>query len=197
MKKILICLLISLVMISVFAFDMGRFSAGISFGVSGSSEKSTESNSVQVSSGKFGFVVRLRADYMINDTMSATLMISYDQPSKTVLEKTYFTNSSETASPKYIKVFAGISTYSTTESLLVAAGVGPELAIELTDGTIGGGAATYLRTSYLLPGSNLMVDSTVKGSAEWIKDMPDTDVHFYLDGDANIGFTYNFLSKNN
>ena len=195
MKKIVVLLLVTLMAASVFAFDMGRFAVGVSFGVSGSSEKST-SNSTQVSSGKFGFVVRVRADYMINDALSATLMVSYDQPSKTVLQKTYLASNSEVISPKYIKVFAGISKYSVRENLLIAAGVGPELAIELTEGTVGGGAATYIRTSYSLPGSNLTVDSTAVGEAEWIKDMPDSDTHFYLDGDASIGFTYYFKPSN-
>jgi len=192
MKKIIVLLLVLMVVSSVFAFDTGRFSVGISFGVSGSSEKST-TEGVQVSSGKFGFVVRARADYMINDALSATLMVSYDQPSRTVLESTYLKGRNSLESLKYIKIFAGISKYSTQENLLIAAGIGPELAIELTNGAVGGGAVTYVRTSYVLPGSNLTVDSTAVGGAEWIKDMPtDDEAHFYLDGDASVGFTYYF-----
>ena len=192
MKKFIILLLILMVSASVFAFDMGRFMLGISFGISGSSEKSTQ-NGTQVSSGKFGFVIRLRGDYMIDDLTSATLMISYDSPSKNVLESTFLKSNSEVQSPKYIKIFTGISKYSTNNNLLVATGIGPELAIDITSGTVGGGAATYIRTSYSLPGSNLLFDSTAVGEAEWIKDMPtDDDVHFYLDGNVSAGFTYCF-----
>lgn len=192
MKKFIILLLILMVSASVFAFDMGRFMLGISFGISGSSEKSAQ-NGTQVSSGKFGFVVRLRGDYMIDDLTSATLMISYDSPSKNVLESTFLKSNSEVQSPKYIKIFTGISKYSTNNNLLVATGIGPELAIDITSGTVGGGAATYIRTSYSLPGSNLLFDSTAVGEAEWIKDMPtDDDVHFYLDGNVSAGFTYCF-----
>jgi len=193
MKKFIVLMLILMVSVSVFAFDMGKFTVGISFGISGSSEKSVKNGTTQVSSGKFGFVVRLRGDYMINDSMSATLMVSYDSPSKTVLQSTFLKSNSEIQSPKYIKIFAGISKYSTNENLLIAAGVGPELAIDVVNGSVGGGAATYVRTSYSLPGSNLLVDSTAVGEAEWIKDVPnDDDTHFYLDGNASVGFTYCF-----
>ena len=196
MKKVIIVLLVMLTAMSLaFAFDTGRFSVGLSFGIAGSSEKST-TEGVQVSSGKFGFVVRLRADYMINDALSATLMVSYDQPSRTVLESTYLKSRNSLESLKYIKIFAGISKYSMQENMMIAAGLGPELAIELTGGSVGGGAVTYVRTSYLLPGANLTVDSTAVGGAEWIKDLPDDETHFYLDGDASIGFTYYFKPSN-
>lgn len=193
MKKIFLIVLMVLISVStVLAFDMSKFALGISFGISGSSERASGDKSVRVQSANTGFTVRLRADYMINDSMSATLMVSYDSPSKTVLQKTYLLSNSEVKTPKYIKIFAGISKYTTPDNLLVAAGVGPELAIDVVNGNVGGGPATYVRTSYSLPGSNILVDSTVKGSAEWIKDMPDTDTHFYLDGDASVGFTYMF-----
>lgn len=191
MKKLLMMIVILFVVSALFA---GTFSIGASFGTSGSSEKSISASTQLVESSKFGYVIRLRGDYKFAEKYSATLMISYDSPSKAIILngfKGYNLKATENLS--YLKIFVGATMdFDPKGDLLIAVGIGPELCIDLKSGAVGAAATTYGRFSYALGDTGLMFDSTVKGSLEWIKDLPDDDVHFYLDGDVSLGFTYTF-----
>lgn len=197
MKKIFLILLMVLMSVSmVMALDMteSRFSVGASFGTSGSSEKSFSANNAVAQSSKFGYVFRLRGDYRFAEDYTATLMLSYDSPNKSVMVNNLKGSLQDTVGKlSYLKLFIGASRHFVAkDNLLVALGFGPELSIDLVYGSVGISAATYGRFSYRLEGTNVLFDSTVKGSAEWIKDLPDEDTHFYLDGDVSLGFTYMF-----
>ena len=201
MKKIAIILVVLLVTFALSAsmlgdsVQKGKFSVGASFGTSGSSEKSfgnTESFAVQ--SGNFGFVGRVRFDVMIAEKQSATVMASFDRPNKTVLVDTY-EEEEELANPMYAKLFIGVSQHSvSSDNLLIAVGIGPEVFYDFISKAMGAGPATYIRTSYAIDGTHLTFDSTAKGSASWVfKDFGSLkDGKFYLDGDVSLGFTYYF-----
>lgn len=199
MKKFLIILIVLLISVtSVMAAPSlkmveSRYSVGASFGTSGSTEKSTDPNLEIANSSKFGFVVRLRGDFRFAEDYTATLMVSYDSPSKSVIITNNYKSVADIGNPKYIKIFLGASRhFIAKDNLLVAIGIGPELSIDLNNGAVGAAATTYGRFSYRLEGTNILFDSTVKGSLEWIKDLPDEDTHFYVDGDVSLGFTYMF-----
>ena len=202
MKKIAIVLIVLLFTLASLSASMlgdsvqkGKFSVGASFGTSGSSEKSFNgSKSVAVQTGNFGFVGRLRFDAMIAEKQSTTVMASIDKPNRTVLASSY-EEAENSADPVYVKLFIGISQHSvSSDNLLIAVGVGPEVAYDFKTKMMSAGPATYIRTSYAITGTRLTFDSTAKGSATWqFKDIGSLkDGRLCLDGDVSFGFTYYF-----
>ena len=202
-KKFLTVLLALFVCVSMLSASMladsvqkGKVSLGASFGTSGSSEKTFDSEvSIAIPSGNFGFVARLRFDVMFSEKQSATVMASFDRPSKTILvDDASNLNIDDLKNPMYVRLFCGISEHSISSSnLLIAVGVGVEAYYDFSTKDIGGGPATYIRTSYQIPGSHFTFDTTAKGNATWSHVFEkDAVKRFSLEGDVSLGFTYYF-----
>jgi len=199
MKKVITILIVLFVCTSLFAtvlgesVQKGKVQIGASFGTSGSSEKTfANGDDIAIKSGNFGFVARLRFDVMFSEKQSATIMASFDRPSKTVLLKT-LEEEEDLKNPMYVKLFVGASEHSiSSTNLLIAVGVGVEAFYDINAKEFGGGPATYIRTSYQIPGTSFSFDTTAKGGATWlIKDIKTIkDAPFTLDGDVSLGFTY-------
>ncbi len=61
--------------------------------------------------------------------------------------------------------------------------------------SFGGGAASYIRTSYEISGTRFTFDTIAKGSATWDNIFTDKWVKRNVDlsGDVSVGFTYYFV----
>jgi hypothetical protein len=203
MKKKFLSILIALfVCTSLFAtvlgdsVQKGKVSIGASFGTSGSSEKSihTDDATLAVKSGNVGYVARVRFDVMYSEKQSATIMASFDKPSKTVLVRSDELNEEEFVNPMYVRLFVGASEHSVSSSnLVIAVGVGVEGFYDLNAKVFGVGPASYIRTSYQIPGTHFTFDATAKGDAT-VVNLFDKNAgrHLYLEGDVSLGFSYYF-----
>ena len=174
-----------------FTAEKGQYGVGASFGYSKSVENVFDKgeNLKLADDNKFGWVARARFDYMVADNKSITVMASFDNPSKVLEAQTYALKEGQ-SDEKAAKFFMGYSTYTLKDNFIVGVGVGPELTWNIEDHTIGGGPATYVKTSLMIPGTKLSLDSIAKGSAEWMKEGDAT--RLYFDGDVSVGATYWF-----
>lgn len=174
-----------------FTAEKGQYGVGASFGYSKSVENVFDKGEglKLEDTNKFGWVARVRFDYMAADNKSITIMASYDNPSRVLEANTYALKGSQ-EDEKLAKFFMGYSTYTLKDNFIVGVGVGPELTWDIENHTVGGGPASYVKTSLMIPGTGLSIDTIAKGSAEWLKE--DSDARLYFDGDVSVGATYWF-----
>lgn len=174
-----------------FTAEKGQYGVGASFGYSKSVENVFDKGEglKLEDTNKFGWVARVRFDYMAADNKSITVMASYDNPSRVLEANTYALKGSQ-KDEKLAKFFMGYSTYTLKDNFIVGVGVGPELTWDIENHTVGGGPASYVKTSLMIPGTGLSIDTIAKGSAEWMKEGDTT--RLYFDGDVSVGATYWF-----